>query len=105
MTMDLLKDLFYKVEQVRSMNSQHSEPMINPFEGYRRFMLASSLTAKVIDYQTSIRSKNDFNRKAELIPDILDNFIQICLEENITPEYLYNSYIENLKRNHLSEQL
>lgn len=81
-----------------------------PFEHYKKFMLGFALLTEVIEYMCETKFKwwknpenykiDDVNRKEVEVPDMLHFFIQICIEEGVTPEFLMQKYTEKWQENH-----
>jgi hypothetical protein len=81
-----------------------------PFPGYRKFMVAHALVKEVMEYTDELQWKwhkkienykvDEINRKEVELPDILHYFVQLCLDEGVTPEQLFSKYEEKWKENH-----
>ena len=105
MMSDMLNELFINQNELM-VKIKKDKPDFwekeEPFEGYRKYMLASSIIAEAVEYQKELKWKwwkakenykvDDNNRKHSELPDIFHFFIQLCIEEGISAETLYHDY-------------
>lgn len=120
---DMLKDLFEKQTKLMNVIKSNSNNGLNntafwedigPFDDYRKFMLAHALLDETMEYFHDLKWKwwkklknykvDETNRKHVELPDIFHFFIQLCIEEGITPEDLYHDYNEKLQENYLRQE-
>lgn len=114
--MDNLNEVFkIQTDLMENIKSKHPEFWDKePFEGYRKFMLACAIIHEVIEYQQDLKFKwwkdkqnykvDEQNRKHVELPDIFHFFLQLCIEEGINPETLIEDYKNKVQINFLRQE-
>lgn len=110
-----LKDIFNKQRELQDVikknNPNFWDESKQPFEGYRIFMLANNIMHECMEFQRQTHFKYwkkdfkaDVDARHEELMDIMHFFIQLCIEEGLTPQLLHKKYLEKLEENHKRQE-
>jgi hypothetical protein len=96
-------------DYIKKNHSEFWDESKQPFEGYRKFMLSSAIIQECVEYKHDLKFKwwkdkdnykiDENNRRKVEIPDILHFFIQLCIEDGVSAQDLYQTYLDKIEEN------